>query len=75
MGDLEKLAGDLVELQSQMAFQEDMISSLNEALTEQQREVLLVRRQLELLKQRLEEQALSSDSVPPSAGHERPPHY
>lgn len=75
MGDLEKLAGDLVELQSQMAFQEDMISSLNEALTEQQREVLLVRRQLELLKQRLEEQTLSSDSVPPSAGHERPPHY
>lgn len=75
MGDFEKLAGDLVELQSQMAFQEDMISSLNEGLTEQQREVLLLRRQVELLKQRLEEQALSSDPASAPAGHERPPHY
>jgi SlyX protein len=75
VGDFEKLAGDLVELQSQVAFQEDMMSSLNEALTEQQREVLLLRRQVELLKQRLEEQALSSDSVAAPAGHERPPHY
>lgn len=75
MGDFERLAGDLVELQSQMAFQEDMISSLNEGLSEQQKEVLLLRRQVELLKQRLEEQALSSDSEPPSGGHERPPHY
>ena len=75
MGDFEKLAGDLVELQSQMAFQEDMISSLNEGLTEQHREVLLLRRQVELLKQRLEEQALSSEPGTASAGHERPPHY
>ncbi len=75
MGDFEKMAADLVELQSQMAFQEDMMSSLNEALTEQQREVLLLRRQVELLKQRLEEQALSADPGSPPAGHERPPHY
>ncbi len=75
MGDFEKLAGDLVELQSQVAFQEDMMSSLNEALTEQQREVLLLRRQVELLKHRLEEQSASSDSMSPPAGHERPPHY
>lgn len=75
MADLEKLAGDLVELQSQVAFQEDMMSSLNEALTEQQREVLLLRRQVGLLKQRLEEQALSSDPAAPPVGHERPPHY
>ncbi len=75
MGDFEKMAGDLVELQSQVAFQEDMMTSLNEALTDQQKEVLLLRRQVELLKQRLEEQSSSSDSAPPPAGHERPPHY
>lgn len=75
MQDFEKLAESLVELQSQVAFQEDMMSSLNDALTEQQREVLLLRRQVELLKQRLEEQALSSDPVAAPAGHERPPHY
>lgn len=66
----------LHELQSQLAFQEDTITSLNDALARQQRELILFRRQLELLKQQQDEQAEKLEELPggPPAG-ERPPHY
>ena len=75
MADIDKLAGDLVEVQSQLAFQEDTITALNDALTLQQQEILKLRRQIELLKQRQDEQASSSDDMPGSVVSEKPPHY
>ena len=62
------------ELQSQMAFQEDTVRALNEALVSQQQEMLILRRQLELLKQRLDEQGQRPDDGP-GAAEEKPPHY
>ncbi len=75
MAEIDTLKEDMVELQSQMAFQEDTIQALNEAMATQQQEILTLRRQLELLKQRQEEQAAASDSVRDGPGDERPPHY
>ena len=75
MVDIGKLAADLVEVQSQMAFQEDTITALNEALTLQQQEIIVLRRQVEMLKQRQEEQSATSDQSSPPVLDERPPHY
>ena len=64
----------LVDLQTQLAFQEDTLQSLNGALAAQQEEILLLRRQLELLKQRQDEQAAQLDDAG-SPVDEKPPHY
>ncbi len=73
VADIEDVMALLAEVQSQLAFQEDTVASLNEALASQQQEILVLRRQLELLKQRQDEQA--AQSVPETAAQERPPHY
>jgi SlyX protein len=66
----------LHEVQSQLAFQEDTIATLNNVLAEQQRELLRLRRQLELLKQQQDEHAATLADFPGGAqGQERPPHY
>ena len=75
MPEIDKLKDDMVELQSQMAFQEDAVEALNQAIASQQQEILLLRRQLELLKQHQEEQAATSDQSAPDVLDERPPHY
>ena len=64
----------LVEVQTQLAYQEDTVRALNEALAEQQREILLLRRQLQLLKQRQDEQGDGGQAGAPP-GQEKPPHY
>jgi SlyX protein len=72
---LDGLNADIVELQSQMAFQESTLETLNEAMVAQQREILVLRRQLELLKQWQEEQAPAGDQAGDGPVDERPPHY
>ena len=76
MVDSEELARQLVDLQTQLAFQEDTIGALNEALAAQQQEILTLRQQVALLKQRQDEQAAQLDEAG-SAGpaDEKPPHY
>ena len=75
MAEFDKLAADLMEVQSQMAFQEDTVAALNEALTHQQQEIIVLRRQVELLKQRWEEHSTNTDQSPPPVLDEKPPHY
>lgn len=75
VADVEKLVEDMVELQSQMAFQEETVQALNDAIAAQQQEIFTLQRQFELLKQRQEEQAGSSDQGSDGPVDERPPHY
>ena len=75
MADIDKLHEDMVELQSQMAFAEDTVEALNAAIASQQLEITTLRRQVELLKQRQEEQATDSEQNAASPVNERPPHY
>jgi SlyX protein len=70
--EIEELRQQLDEVQTEMAHQEDTVRVLNDALSLQQQEILLLRRQVELLKQRQDEQG--PDAVAPSSD-ERPPHY
>lgn len=73
----EKMQQQLVELQTQLAYQEDMLRELNDAMSGQQQEILILRRQLELLKQRQDEQSEGGSGAGPGAepGEEKPPHY
>ncbi len=75
VADLDTLTKDMMELQSQMAFQEDTVEALNDAIASQQTEISLLKRQLELLKQRQDEQGPSNDAPGEAAIDERPPHY
>lgn len=72
--DAQEIMALLVEVQTQLAYQEDTVRALNEALAEQQREILLLRRQLQLLKQRQDEQGDGGQAGAPP-GQEKPPHY
>jgi SlyX protein len=69
---IELLKRQLTEVQTQLAFQEDTVAELSDALGLQQREIMVLRRQLELLKQRQDEQPHGQE---PGASQEKPPHY
>jgi len=74
--DVDLLKQQMTELQSQLAFQEDAVRSLDEALAHQQQELLLLRRQLELLQQRQHDSPAFSEATSASlSANEKPPHY
>lgn len=64
----------LEDLQSRLAFQDDTLQALQEALADQQQLVLRLQRQLLALESRLEERSLF-DQLPGDAASEVPPHY
>jgi SlyX protein len=51
--EISRLQTQLVELQTQVAFQEDTISDLNTALASQQLDLTDLRRQCELMRQQM----------------------
>ena len=63
----------LETFQTQLSYQEHTIANLNEAISAQQQEILTLRRQLELVKQRLDEQGQAP--VGENDSDEKPPHY
>lgn len=74
MTDSQDIRQLLEDVQTQLAYQEDTVRALNDALAAQQQEILVLRRQLQLLKQRQDEQAQGAAA----AGFEaepKPPHY
>lgn len=73
--DTEQLREQLEQMQMQLAFQEDTIHALNQAVSQHQRELLVLRRQLELLKQRQDEAAAVQEEGAGPGAQERPPHY
>ena len=73
MGTIEELQQQLVDVQTQLAYQEDTVRQLNQALAAQQQEILLLRRQMQLLKQRQDEQIHAGEATAPL--DEKPPHY
>jgi SlyX protein len=64
----------LDELESRLAFQDDMIESLNEVITRQDREITNMASQLKDLFTRVSEQAETA-APGTTAEHEIPPHY
>ena len=70
---IESFAKRIEELESQLAFQDALIESLNGTVAKQDGEILELKRQFSLLSERLKE---IGDASPGSAGQdETPPHY
>jgi len=64
---------ELIDLQTHVAFQEETIQQLTDILTDQQRQIDLLRAELALLKDSHQELLDAVES--PTAADERPPHY
>jgi SlyX protein len=62
------------DLESRLAFQDDLIESLNEVVARQDREIALLTQRLAELAAKIEDVAASSPAVS-GEGHEPPPHY
>ena len=69
-------ASEIVELQQQIAFQEQTIDTLNEVVSKQQKDLTRIDRALELLAQQMAnlQQAADEGQGGPEA-NEPPPHY
>lgn len=63
------------ELESRLAFQDDLIENLNEVVSRQDREILRLVQKLKQLDARIADLAVSADSPGGSAEQEVPPHY
>ena len=65
----------LDELESRLAFQDDLIESLNQVVARQDRELDSLSRRLQELESRLADLADAASFPGGSGGHEIPPHY
>ncbi|PYE32376.1 SlyX protein [Idiomarina fontislapidosi] len=76
MKDVEQLQNRIDNLESQLAFQEDIIDSLNQRVTEHNKELAEVARRMKYLGERLRQiqDNQSSPDADPSA-EPPPPHY
>jgi len=70
---IESFAKRIEELESQLAFQDELIESLNGTVARQDGEILELKRQFSILSERLTE---IGDASPAAASQdETPPHY
>ena len=67
------LAGRIDELENQLAFQDELIDSLNNTVAKQDGEVLEIKRQFHQISERLKELGDASPGAAPQ--DETPPHY
>ncbi len=70
--EIAELKSQLIELQSQAAFQEDTINSLNDVVSRQQRQIENLAEVYDVLSKRFE---ASLDAMPGGDVDEKPPHY
>ena len=70
--EVERLTQLVVDLQSQLAFQEQTLSELNDALTVQQQDLAQLKREWSLVQERYES---LQDQLPAEPANEKPPHY
>ncbi|MEP5766636.1 MAG: SlyX family protein [Halieaceae bacterium] len=78
--ELTRLQAQLVELQTQVAFQEETITELSGALGAQQQDLALLRRQWELLQESYAEMQRRGsgeglDTLAEDPARDKPPHY
>jgi SlyX protein len=66
------MQNEIIELETKIAFQEDMIQALNSTLAEQQQELVELKRDIEELQTQLRNLA---PSLSAATTDETPPHY
>lgn len=70
---VDALGRRIDELESQLAFHDELIESLNSTVARQDQEILELKHQLKLLSVRLKEMGETADGAVPQ--DETPPHY
>ncbi len=65
----------VADLEAQLAFVEDTVSTLDSALAAQQQHIMKLEQELELLRARLMEQCARLDEITPAEAEAPPPHY
>jgi SlyX protein len=68
----QSMQNEIIELETKIAFQEDMIQALNSTLAEQQQELVELKRDIEELQTQLRNLA---PSLTAAITEETPPHY
>ena len=71
MSDLKTLSDRIDALETRLTFQDEIIETLNKAITEQWLKIDALTRQLVTLSERLQE----AETQAPGAANEPPPHY
>ncbi|MBB5185893.1 MULTISPECIES: SlyX family protein [Zhongshania] len=69
------VSAQLIELQSQFAFQEDLLAALNDRVVAQDRELQNMRNAITQLSEQIRQQSTVSDGASQSIDMDRPPHY
>ena len=72
---MEVHMSDTAQLEAQLAFLEDAVQTLDQALSQQQRAILKLERTVDLLRERLGEQGARLDAVADGSPEPPPPHY
>ena len=75
MSDPSKLVTRVEELESRLAFQDDLIESLNETVARQDRELVELSRRLAALESKIDDLAEAATAAGGPAEQEVPPHY
>ncbi len=71
----EDVLARLDVLEERLAFQEDTIQKLDDAMASQQQQIMLMQRQLELIGEQLKQLEKVQAEGPSAPQDERPPHY
>lgn len=66
---------DIIDLQTRIAYQEDMLAELNQIVTRQDAEILTLKQQVRQLAKRLDDFLTNPGQAMVDPGAERPPHY
>jgi SlyX protein len=69
------VSAQLIELQSQFAFQEDLFTALNERVVAQDRELQNLRNAISQLHEQMRQQSMVPDGANQAIELDRPPHY
>ena len=67
--------GEIEALEAQIAFVEDAVQALDDALAAQQQHILRLDRQIDQLQQQLRDQGARIDEVVADTNEPPPPHY
>jgi SlyX protein len=68
-------ANQLIDLQTQLAFQEDLLTSLNDRVYAQDREMQKMQMAISRLSEQLREQNVAAEQGDNQPSFEKPPHY
>ena len=69
------LENDMIDLQTRIAYQEDLLAELNQIVTRQDAEILTLKQQVRQLAKRLDDFLTNPGQGMVDPGAERPPHY